>query len=407
MPPRAATTDDIPSVGEIRIEIVRTADGLAALEAEWRALERRAADPMTYFQSFDWCSTWCRFNQDGYDPCGIRIVTARSRDRLVLVWPLMMTGSSWTVRRMLPLTMPHGQYGNMIVDPDLQTDGPLRATIEDCLQQLVAAESPDLVSFTDVPFGCDEPPAAFDGSGQIETVGKSAWMDLTLFEDFEDYNRQLTRSVRKGRKRKRNALDGLGRIEHVVKRGGETGFGELVRAGVEMKRIWLQETGRPTRVVNRDDFADFLGALPHDPETGNGAIASAITLDGRPIAVEIGFRWFGRFYSYLGSFDWSLRDYSPGKVQLEEAIRWCLEEGIEAYDLLGEPATYKSGWSNSSTSLKSYRLEPTLRGKAFASVWSRSIRPAAKSMMEAAPLGLRTRLAPLAERITKAAEKSA
>ena len=136
-------------------------------------------------------------------------------------------------------------------------------------------------------------------------------------------------------------------------------------------------------------------------------LASAITLDGRPIAVEIGFRWFGRFYSYLGSFDWELRDYSPGKVQLEEAIRWCLEQGIEAYDLLGEPAAYKSGWSNMSTSLKTYRLEPTLRGKAFASVWSRSIRPAAKSMMQAAPLGLRTRLAPIAERISSAAEKSA
>ncbi|MAS05312.1 MAG: hypothetical protein CL534_11595 [Ahrensia sp.] len=407
MPPPAATTDENRPAGGIRVDILRSADGLASLEEEWRALEQRAADPLTYFQSFDWCSTWCRFNQDGADPCGIRIVTARSRDRLVLVWPLMLTGSSWTVRRMLPLTMPHGQYGNMIVDPDLQADGPLRATIEECLSRLVAAENPDLVSFADVPAGGEELPSAFDGAGQIECAGKSAWMDLTQFEDFDDYNRQLTRSVRKGRKRKRNALDGLGRIEHVVRHGGEAGFGELVRAGVEMKRIWLQETGRPTRVVNRADFADFLGALPHDPETGNGALASAITLDGRPIAVEIGFRWYGRFYSYLGSFDWELRDYSPGKVQLEEAIRWCLEQGIEAYDLLGEPAAYKSGWSNMSTSLKTYRLEPTLRGKAFASVWSRSIRPAAKSMMQAAPLGLRTRLAPIAERISGAAEKSA
>lgn len=407
MPPPAATTDEPSPASEIRIDIVRSADGLAALESEWRALERRAADPLTYFQSFDWCSTWYRFNQDGADPCGVRIVTARSGDRLVLVWPLMLTGSSWTVRRMLPLTMPHGQYGNMIVDPNLKADGRLPAIIEECLDRLVSAEQPDLVSFADVPAGGEDLPTAFDGAGQVETAGESAWMDLTLFDDFDDYNRQLTRSVRKGRKRKRNALDGLGHIAHVVKHGGEDGFAELVRAGVEMKRIWLQETGRPTRVVNRADFADFLAALPHDPKTGNGALASAITLDGRPIAVEIGFCWFGRFYSYLGSFDWDLRDYSPGKVQLEEAIRWCLEQGIEAYDLLGEPAAYKSGWSNMSTSLKTYRLEPTLRGKAFASVWSRSIRPAAKSMMQAAPLGLRTRLAPIAERISGAAERSA
>ena len=95
MPPPAATTDENRPAGGIRVDILRSADGLASLEEEWRALEQRAADPLTYFQSFDWCSTWCRFNQDGADPCGIRIVTARSRDRLVLVWPLMLTRRSW------------------------------------------------------------------------------------------------------------------------------------------------------------------------------------------------------------------------------------------------------------------------------------------------------------------------
>lgn len=51
MPPQAATTDHSDPVDEIRVDIIRCADGLATLEPEWRALENRAADPMTYFQS--------------------------------------------------------------------------------------------------------------------------------------------------------------------------------------------------------------------------------------------------------------------------------------------------------------------------------------------------------------------
>lgn len=403
MPPPASSPNRDPAAEATLIEIVRSCDDMAAIADQWRALETRAADPMTYFQSFDWCSTWCRFQED---VSGIRIVTAWSGDRLVMVWPLMLTGSSWTVRRIIPLTFPHGQYGNMIVDPEFRAGDRLQAIVEECLDRLVADDGPDLIAYRDVPDAGPDLPAGFGEAGLVEPAGASAWMDLTRFESFEDYTQQLSRAVRKGRKRKRNALEKLGQLDYVVKFGGEPGFDDLVRSGVEMKLTWLQETGRPTRVINCREFADFLSALGYDPESGNGAVAAALTLDGRPIAVEIGFQWFRRFYSYLGAFEWSLRDLSPGKVQLEQAIRWCIERGVDAYDLLGEPATYKSDWSNMSTPMETYCLEPTLRGKAFSSIWSRSLRPAAKTMMESTPLSVRTRLAPIVERVAKGASKS-
>ena len=128
MPSQATASISAGPAAGPRIAIVRSRDGIDAIAGQWRALERRAADPMTWFQSLDWCRTWCRFHDEG----GIRIATAWQDDRLVLVWPLMLTGSPWTVRRVVPLTMPHGQYGNMIVDPALRADGSLRATIAAC-----------------------------------------------------------------------------------------------------------------------------------------------------------------------------------------------------------------------------------------------------------------------------------
>jgi len=394
------------AIGPTRVDIVRSIDGIVAIADQWRALELRAADPMTYFQSLDWCLTWCRFYGGENDENGIRIATVWQAGRLVLVWPLMLAGSPWTVRRVLPLTLPHGQYGNMIVDPELCA-GSLSAIVGECLDRVTSADSPDLVSFADVPASAGELRAACGEAGQVQPAGASAWMDLTRFPDWESYRQALGKTVRKGRNRRRNALQRLGEVDYVVKCGNEEGYVELVHAGVEMKQVWLKETGRATRVVNRPDFADFLSALSYDPETRSGAVAAAVMLDGRPVAVEIGFEWFDRFYSYLGSFDWDLRGHSPGKVQLEEAMRWCIERGIHAYDLLGEPSTYKSDWSNMSTPLNSWGTEPTLRGKAYASIWSRSLRPAAKTLMESAPLGVRTRLAPILERVAKGTSDTA
>lgn len=379
---------------QFRFRIVRSLDEIDAIAGRWRALELRAADPMTWFQSLDWCRTWCRFHS-----VDMRIATAWSGDRLVLVWPLMVTGSPRTVRRIAPLTMPHGQYGNMIADPRLHESGRLAEAVAGCLDRIVARERPDLVVHADVPVPQEDLQAAFGDAGTVEPAGASSWMDLTGFADWDAFRGTLSKSVRKGRNRRRNALERLGRLDYVVRHAGEPGFAPLVHAGVGMKQVWLRETGRATLVVNRPDFPDFLSALSYDPETGTGAVAATLLLDGRPIAIEIGFEWFGRFYSYLGAFDWSMRSYSPGKLQLEEAMRWCIERGIHAYDLLGEAATYKSDWSNMSTPMNSWGMQPTLRGKAYSAVWSRSLRPAAKSLMQSAPLGLRTRLAPIVERV--------
>lgn len=380
--------------GKLHVRIVRSVDDIGAIAGRWRALQLRAADPMTWFQSLDWCRTWCRFHA-----ADIRIATVWSGDSLVLVWPLMVTGSSRIVRRIAPLTMPHAQYGNMIVDPLLHADGRLAEAVADCLERIVDRENPDLVVHADVPVAQEDLQAAFGDSGTVEPAGASSWMDLTGFKDWDAFRSALGRSVRKGRNRRRNALERLGKLDYVVRHAGEPGYAELVRAGVGMKRVWLRETGRATMVVHSPDFPDFLSALSYDPETRTGAVTAALLLDGRPVAIEIGFEWFGRFYSYLGAFDWSMRSYSPGKLQLEEAMRWCIERGIHAYDLLGEAATYKSDWSNMSTPMNSWGMQPTLRGKAYSAIWSRSLRPAAKSLMQSAPLGLRTRLAPIVERV--------
>jgi len=117
-----------------------------------------------------------------------------------------------------------------------------------------------------------------------------------------------------------------------------------------------------------------------------------------PVLAPPGFLYHRRFYSYLGSFDWSLRAYSPGKVQMEEMLKWCLDHRVQSYDLLGDPSSFKSDWSNVTAPLMVYRKARTLYGQAYVHLWSDSLRPLLKKVFESMPLWLRSRLIPLVER---------
>jgi len=366
-----------------------------AIAEDWRSLDARAADPLAYFQSFDWCRAWCAFYapQKG-EGASIRIFTAWEGERLVLVWPLMLSGEGSPVRRLVGLTEPHGQYGNVLVDPALgaKRDELLAAT----WRSISSSEKPDAFVLANVPQGAL--PRSFASAEALSTVeaGVISAMDLRPFAgSYETYRSTLKATTRRARNKRRNKLAGLGTLGYRLDFGGTRPYAELVTLGIAMKRDWLRRTGRGTRALNVPNVDVFLSSLPGS-EAG-GALAAALTLDGRPIAIEIGFLHHGRFYSYLGAFDWELRELSPGKVQLEEALRWSIEAGIEVYDLLGDPSSYKVDWCNVTTPLASYNAAASLTGRAYLDIWHDRLRPALKRSFEKMPLALRARLLPGAE----------
>lgn len=389
------------------IECVESLAEMDRLGGEWQALERRAADSLAYFQSYDWCRTWCAHYaaDDRGDGPQIRVYTCRVDGRLVMVWPLMQIGDRPTVRKIVALTEPHGQYGNILIDPDIWSAGFAADLVESCWRLLERREKVDAILLDSVPDGAM--PKRLGASGEVKMgwSGHNSAMDMTGFGGcYEAYRASLKSTTRRARNKRRNRLAAQGTLDYRVHFGGTPEYADLVGIGIAMKREWLERTGRATRALNLPHVPEFLGALSNNADGDKGAVAAALTLDGRPVAVEIGFLYHRRFYSYLGAFDWELRDYSPGKLQLEEALKWCLERGVEVYDLLGDPSTYKFDWCNVTTPLAAYRRANTITGQAYLSVWCDNLRPALKRAFEQMPLGVRARLIPMAEKRTQVAQ---
>ncbi|AOF88928.1 GNAT family N-acetyltransferase [Sinorhizobium sp. RAC02] len=377
------TADD----AAVQHHVLRDRSAMHAVAADWRALDARAADPLTYFQSFDWCQRWLDVVADAR--CRPEIHTLRQGGNLVAVWPLMLSGTA--VKRLEPLGWPHSQYANLLIDPTF--DG--REAARRLLGGLANTKH-DVAVMESVPAG-SALTALFQDTSPLSGRGNSAAMlDLSVFASPDAYAAALSKTQRRNRNRRRNALSRHGPLSFCVLFPGEDGFADAIATCLDFKRTWLRETGRRSTGFAFAGFDDFLASLPGRRDDLSGACLSVLKAGDRLVAGELGFLHHGHYHAYLGAFDWDLRDASPGKAQMDMTVCWLIDQGVKTYDLLGHPADYKESWSNRTLDLSAYALPVTLAGRAYAGLWTAWLRPGLKQIYERLPHQLR-RLARLGQ----------
>lgn len=102
-----------------------------------------------------------------------------------------------------------------------------------------------------------------------------------------------------------------------------------------------------------------------------------LELDGRAIAADYGCAFAGTGIFMKTGFDESYARFSPGLVLRAEVLRASIEEGLSAYDFLGQPDTYKTRWS--ATRRPRLRIWAYRREALPGYLYRRRLRPALKS----------------------------
>ncbi|MCR6498959.1 GNAT family N-acetyltransferase [Shinella sp. CPCC 101442] len=365
-----------PDEAGVEHRVLRDRAAMADMAAAWRDLDACAGNPFTYFQSADWCLKW--IETFASPKCRPQVHTLWRDGRLIAVWPLMLSGG--VLKRLEPLGWPHSQYANLLTDPAY---GGVTARL------LTGLAGHDLMVLDGVPDGSalagllgETPPLA-------SLANSAAMLDLSAFATPQAYAETLSKTQRRNRNRRRNALAREGELSFAVLFPGDAGFAEGVATCVAFKRQWLRETARRGTGLAFEGFDRFLASLSGDEAALSGACLSVLKAGDRLIAGEIGFLHHGHYHAYLGAFDWALREASPGKVQMDMTVCWLIERGVKTYDLLGNPADYKDSWSNSAVELQSYALPASLAGRAYAHLWTARLRPGLKRLYYGLPYRLR------------------
>ncbi len=149
--------------------------------------------------------------------------------------------------------------------------------------------------------------------------------------EWEEYLSQRSRNFRKNLKRHIHRLRESGDLDLTVESEPEAVAGrveEMVRNHI---RWWA---GTPREAWFGDERVHrFLTAAAKLLARQGRSLAATLTLDGNPIAWNVGALEGPRFFGQLISFDRTYEEASPGMVLSAWVIRHLTEKGAHRYDL--------------------------------------------------------------------------
>lgn len=365
----------------LKISVTRSVDGLLALESDWRALEAQADIPCL-FQSFDWCANYVRHAGDT-QPLAVRVLSAWQGERLVALLPLCVQTNNGA-RVLTGLTEPFQQYTDMLVAPGVDAKivfgemlRSLRALDVDYLHFGQVREDGNLFRALDGVV----PPSGEEDAAPYVRIGD--------FPDFETFHRTVVNAkTRKNMRNARNRLERDAPVMHEVARSGPL-LSEVIDRSFEGREAWLERQGLTSRAFRDHNFGAFLDRFKRPERTGVETVAFSLTYGGNPVADQWGFIHRGRYYAFIASWDAAYEEASPGKMHLGEILAACHGLGIEVADFMIPAARYKFTWASDAVKVRDFVMPLSWKGRLHNALWLNFLRPLAKRIAYAMPVGLR------------------
>jgi CelD/BcsL family acetyltransferase involved in cellulose biosynthesis len=169
---------------------------------------------------------------------------------------------------------------------------------------------------------------------------------IPLQTDWESYERQLGRNLRRDLRRNWRKLEDHGEvsIDHY-------GSGEDLRKLLDdvffvESRSWKAETR--TAIVSEPRTKHFYEQVTAWARERASLSVSILRVDGQPVAMELGIEEASVHFAIKGSYDETYRPFSPGKLLMHAVIRNAFTKGLKRVELLGAEDQYKRLWATES-----------------------------------------------------------
>ena len=393
MASNAAHKINSPKEWPLRVCVAQSLGDIADLEKDWRNLETRANNNMSLFQSFDrnmnWCENWFTDNLIAGGNEQPFVVTVWQDHKLVSLWP-QQSGVTGGIKTLSWLSSPALQYGDVLIDPDCHADEVCQTAWNNIIMSGVA----DLLHLGNV--AATSPIYRFCHSIVLLLVIRNLqFWRLASLKIGRLTKQALKKTARRSRRKRYSKLARAGELVfkvHVT----AVEFQYLVDVAINWKCQWLEKQNWPSALMGNEKFKAFLQSTQKANDQDNRRwVAGELSLDGKPIAIEIGAICGDRYISFLGAFDPDYANFSPGKIELEAMITWVHEQGIRYFDLLCVSTQYKSDWTDMPVPVENFTYACNLRGKILHSVWLKRLWPAFKYGLQHTPQEQRKMLATL------------
>jgi len=333
-----------------RIEIY---DRFEPIESLWRETERTGV--CYVFQTFDWLSRWYRIVGMPHRIVPF-LVVVRDSEYCRAILPL-------GVEERMGLRMLVGVNHSDYIAPILGADNTRSDWVQSMYSEVVkecSRRGIDLIYLPKLPELIEHQPNPLLELPCTFQVNSYAVRLSGTWKSY--YSVRLDASARHDSRRRRKRLSELGRLRFLVAQE-RTDILRLVERMIEQKRQRYRETGVQDQFVD-PAHADFYRTLALDLVPKGIVHLSALMLDDRILAAHWGAIHGKRFYHLMPSYESQWRKYSPGRLLLEDLLKWCYESGLEVLDFTGGEEKYKQDWSNEKMRLFCYFKPITWKGYA-------------------------------------------
>ncbi|MER9431958.1 GNAT family N-acetyltransferase [Mesorhizobium sp. M0408] len=349
------TAVSIDVLGAERLEIVRSADRLAAVEAAWMELWHRTDGLI--FQSHAWISAWWSTVQRR-DQRALRIGLVWKGERLVAVVPLAI-GRRRGLRFLEWAAGSYTDYGDILVAPECSL-----SALQELWTQLCDAGGFDLALISRL-----SPDAA---ARKIFTPGASGGIRLRPFHRTEvsyrvagqwesgaawlaDQSKKTRQNYRRGIK----ALEETGEVRFRLLAPDEPLQPVLERLAA-LKRKWLTERMRESDLF--EEGVPVLAALVDALARAGVLHIFVLECNGVMVAVSINFVQHDMMMAFVTTFDPDFGRASPGVILLMDYVQWSIDHGLSMVDFLCGAESFKHKFSTQSVTLESVIGTRTAQG---------------------------------------------
>ena len=351
--------ESFPASDRFRLEIIRTEEAFAGIQAAWSALCDELQETVTVFASPVWHAAWWRHYGVGGR---IHLFALWLGDRLVGLAPLM--------RRSIYLHgLPAQAIGFLENSQSLHNDFlVLPQWRELFFQELTKTlfrrgAGWNVLLLRHLPAGsadCRIWGEILRGAGK-KFFRQPTWADspyLVPTGSWADYLAGRTSRVRKNLRNIQNRMHKAGQVslDHICTWDAFQAAKEEIFALA--RRSWTGTVGDSMGSPANEPFFETLAC-----QTAARGWLSVWTLhlDGRMIAAEFHLQGYGKEHALRGHYDPAAADLSPGTYLEAAILRSAFEEGgrVERYDFCGGFEDYKKKWTEAFAPMATWSFSMT------------------------------------------------
>lgn len=330
----------------------------------------------SFFCCHDWiCGWWKTFS---VPDDSISVVIAEDDEKIVAIAPLMLHQHSeygFSLRVLRFIGVPNADRCDFIVRKGYE------AVVSKLVNYVVTNVTGwDQIHLNEVPTESLLVKCLKKNKGllYIEPASECPYVSLNKWNGWDDYYKSLSKKTRLELNRKNNALikEGKSKYHHQLNPESD-GYEFITACDLEYNSLKAQRISVDNLVLTGEKQRNFQKFLMNN--TGHYKVLfSWLERENQLISYLYGFVYKKHYYAYNTAYSAESVRYYPGKLIINETIRYCFENNIEVFDLLRGATHLKSRWTKcSKKQINIYYLKKTPKNLLYTLMVFR-IRPSLK-----------------------------